>query len=160
MSLNWTKTSALRSVICNAVLDMDLPDEAMRLLNDRTATTTLATTALDGTISLISIRGVKAPEANIIVLAQPGGAQIDRELMRHMETSSLVSILCVSTSGEREIAYQVICSVIEFQTAGPLYEKFLDELRARTVDLKGVWVLKPADVLDRSFSLGTETRAM
>jgi len=139
---------------------MDLPDEAMRLLNDRTATTTLATTALDGTISLVSIRGVKAPEANIIVLAQPGRAQIDQELMRHIENSSLVSILCVSTSGEREIAYQVICSVIEFQTAGPLYEKFLDELRVRTVDLKGVWVLEPADVLERFFSLGTETQAM
>ena len=138
---------------------MDLPDEAMRLLNDRTATTTLATTALDGTISLVSIRGVKAPEADIIVLAQPGEAQIDQELMRHMETRSLVSILCVSTSGEREIAYQVIGSVIEFQTAGPLYEKFLDELRARTVDLKGVWVLEPADVLDRSSNLGTETQA-
>ena len=134
---------------------MDLPDEAMRLLNDRTATTTLATTALDGTISLVSIRGVKAPEANIIVLAQSGGAQIDQELMRHMENSSLVSILCVSTSGEREIAYQVICSVIEFQTAGPLYEKFLDELQARTVDLKGVWVLEPADVLDRPSNLST-----
>jgi len=133
-----------------ALLDMDLPDEAMRLLNDRSATVTLATTALDGTISLVRIRGVKAPEAHIIVLAQPGGAQIDQELMRHMETSSVVSILCALTRGERVIAYQVICSVKEFQTAGPLYEKFLDELRARTVDLKGVWIFEPADVLDRS----------
>ena len=129
---------------------MDLPDKVMRLLNDRSATVTLATTALDGTISLVRIQGVKAPEANTIVLAQPGRAQVDQELMRHMETNSLVSILCALTSGEREIAYQVICSVIEFQTAGPLYEKFLDELRARTVDLNGVWVLEPADVLDRS----------
>lgn len=137
---------------------MDLPDEAVRLLNDRSAVKTLATTALDGTVSLVNIRGVNAPERNIIVLAQPGGAQIDQELMRHMETSSLVSILCVSISGEREIAYQVICSVTEFQTAGPLYEKFLDELRARTVDLKGVWVLEPADVVDRSFSFDAETR--
>ena len=137
---------------------MDLPDETMQLLNDRSATVTLATTALDGTISLVRIRGVKAPEANILVLALLEGAQIDQELMRHMETSSLVSILCALTSGEREIAYQVICSVIEFQTAGPLYEKFLDELRARTVDLKGVWVLEPVDVLDRSFSLDAETR--
>jgi hypothetical protein len=139
---------------------MDLPDEAVRLLNDRSATKTLATTALDGTVSLLNIRDVKAPEPNIIVLAQPGGAQLDQELLRHMETSSLVSLLCVSASGEREIAYQVICSVIEFQTAGPLYEKFLDELRARTVDLTGVWVLEPVDAVDRSFSLGTGTRAM
>ena len=150
----------MRSVMRKTVLDMDLPDQAVRLLNDRSAAKTLATTAPDGTVNLLNIRGVKAPERNIIVLAQPGGAQIDQELMRHMETSSLVSILCVSTSGEREIAYQVICSVKEFQTAGPLYEKFIDELRARTVDLKGVWVLEPVDVVDRSFSFDAETRTM
>ncbi|MGA3199446.1 MAG: hypothetical protein ABSD89_08580 [Halobacteriota archaeon] len=140
---------------------MDLPDEAVRLLNDRSAVKTLATTAFDGTVSLVNIRGVKAPEPNIIVLAQPGGAQFDQELLRHMETSTLVSILCVSASREREIAYQIICSVTEFQTAGPLYEKFLDELRARTVDLKGVWVLEPADVVDRSFfNFDAETRTI
>jgi len=138
---------------------MDLPDDVMRLLNDRSAVKALATTALDGTISLLNIRGAKAPEPNIIVLAQPAEAQIDKELMRHMETSSLVSILCVSARGERDIAYQVICSVIEFQSAGPLYEKFLDELRARTVDLKGVWVLEPVDVVNRSSSLGAGSRA-
>jgi len=59
---------------------MDLPDEAVRLLNDRSAVKTLATTALDGTVSLVNIRGVNAPERNIIVLAQPGGVQIDRSL--------------------------------------------------------------------------------
>jgi hypothetical protein len=150
----------MRSVMCKTILDMDLPDEAVRLLNDRNAVKTLATTAPDGTVSLVNIRGVKAPERNIIVLAQPGGAHIDQELMRHMETNSLVSILCVSISGDREIAYQVICSVAELQTAGPLYEKFLDELRARTVDLKGIWVLEPTDVVDRSFSFDAETRTM
>ena len=134
---------------------MDLPDEPVRLLNDRSAAKTLATTALDGTVNLLNIRDVKAPEPNIIVLAQPGEAEIDQELWRHLATSGLVSILCVLVSGKREIAYQVICSVREFQTAGPLYEKFLDELRARTVDLKGVWVLEPVDVVDRSFSLAT-----
>ena len=138
---------------------MDLPDNVMGVLNDRRAAKTLATTALDGTTSLVTIQGVKAPEPNIVVLAQPGGRQIEQDLMRHMETSSLVSILCVSMNGESEIAYQIICSVKEFQTAGPLYEKFLDELRARTVDLKGVWVLEPADVVDRSYGLSARTQA-
>lgn len=139
---------------------MDLPDDVMGLLNDRDAVKTLATIADDGTTSLVAVKAVRAPEPNVIVLAQTAAKQLDGELLRHMDTGSLVSILCVSARGELQVAYQIICSVREFQTAGPLYEKFLDELRARTVDLKGVWVLEPVDVVDRSASLGTGTRAM
>jgi hypothetical protein len=133
---------------------VDLPDDVMGLLNDRDAFKTLATIADDGTTSLVAVKAVRAPEPNVIVLAQTAAKQLDSELLRHMDTGSLVSILCVSARGEREVAYQILCSVREFQTAGPLYEKFLDELRARTVDLTGVWVLDPVDIVDRSASFG------
>ena len=139
---------------------MDLPDDVMALLNDRDAVKTLATIAEDGTTSLVAVKAVRAPEPNVIVLAQTAAKQLDSELLRHMDTGSLVSILCVSTRGELQAAYQIICSVKEFQTTGPLYEKFLDELRARTIDLNGAWVLEPVDVVDRSASLGPETRAI
>ena len=138
---------------------MDLPDDVMALLNDRDAVKTLATIAEDGSTSLVAVKAVKAPEPSIIVLAQTVAKQLDSELLRHMDTGSLVSILCVSARGELEVAYQIICSVKEFQTAGPLYEKFLDELRARTVDLDGAWVLEPVDVIDRSASFGPGSRA-
>ncbi|HYA33792.1 MAG TPA: hypothetical protein VEG65_07365 [Candidatus Bathyarchaeia archaeon] len=131
---------------------MDLPSEAMRLLNDRNTTVTLATTAHDGTVNVATIRAFKAPEPNIIVLAQPGGTQIDNELSQHLKTGRLVSLLCVLTGGQRETAYELICSVKEFQTAGPLYEKFLDALRVRSIDLNGAWILVPVDVIDRSSS--------
>ena len=139
---------------------MDLPDDVMGLLNDHDAVKTLATVADNGTTSLVAVKAVRAPEPNVIVLALAAAKQLDSELLRHMDTGSLVSILCVSARGELQIAYQIICSVREFQTAGPLYEKFLDELRARYVDLDGVWVLEPVDVVDRSASLGAGTRAM
>jgi hypothetical protein len=129
---------------------MDLLDNAMRLLNDRTATIMLATASRGGTINLTTILAVKAPEQNVILLAQPRGTQIEEELLHNLETGSLISVLCASASAQRETAYQVICSVKEFQTTGPLYEKFIDVLRMRTVDLKGVWVLEPVDVIDRS----------
>jgi len=138
---------------------MDLPDDVMELLNDRDAVKTLATIAHDGTTSLAAVKAIRAPEPNVIVFAQTAAKQLDSELLRHMDNGSLVSILCVSARGELQVAYQIICSVREFQTAGPLYEKFLDELRARYVDLDGVWVLNPVDVVDRSVSFDPGTRA-
>ena len=138
---------------------MDLPDDVMELLNNREAVKTLATIADDGTTSLVAVKAVKAPEPNVIVLAQVMAKQLYSELLHHMETGSLVSILCISARGERQVEYQIICSVREFQTAGPLYEKFLDELRARYVDLDGVWVLDPVDIVDRSASFGPGSRA-
>ncbi|MGA3359313.1 MAG: hypothetical protein ABSC87_03780 [Halobacteriota archaeon] len=138
---------------------MDLPDDVMALLNDRDAVKTLATIAENGSTSLVAVKAVRAPEPSIIVFAQTVAKQLDSELLRHMDTGSLVSILCVSERGELQIAYQIICSVKEFQTTGPLYEKFLDELRARTVDLDGAWVLEPVDVIDRSASFGPGSRA-
>lgn len=134
---------------------MDLPDDAIGLLNDHDTVKTLATIADDGTMSLVAIKAVRAPEPNVVVLAQVMAKQLYSELLRHMDTGSLMSILCLSARGERQVAYQIICSVREFQTAGPLYEKFLDELRARYVDLDGVWVLDPVDIVDRSASFGS-----
>jgi hypothetical protein len=138
---------------------MDLPDDVMALLNDRDAVKTLATIAEDGSTSLVAVKAIRAPEPSVIVLAQTVTKQLDSDLLHHMDTGSLVSILCVSARGELQVAYQIICSVKEFQTAGPLYEKFLDELRARTVDLDGAWVLEPVDVIDRSARFGPGSRA-
>ena len=129
---------------------MLLPDSIIGLLRDDKTVKTLATVAHDGTTSLTLIKALKAPEPNVLVLAFTDAKRLDQELVHHMEAGSLVSILCSLAKGDREIAFQVACSVREFQTAGPLYDKFLDELRARSVDLEGVWVLDPVDVIDRS----------
>jgi hypothetical protein len=138
---------------------MDLPDNVIRLINDSDTEKTLATVTADGKTSLTNVKEIKAPKRSVIVLGQTDAKQLNRELLNHMDEGSLVSILCVSLNEEQRIAYQIICSVREFQTSGPLYEKFLDELRARYVDLDGVWVLKPVDIVDRSSSFDITTQA-
>jgi hypothetical protein len=138
---------------------MDLPGSVIGLINDSETETTLATVTADGKTSLTNVKDIKAPKPDVIVLGQTDAKQLNRELLNHMDEGSLVSILCVSSKEEPRIAYQIICSVREFQTAGPLYEKFLDELRARYVDLDGVWVLKPADFVDRSSNFDIATLA-
>jgi hypothetical protein len=137
---------------------MLLPDSLVELLRDRNTIKTLATLARDGTTSLVNIKALKAPEPNVIVFALTDARHLDKELVRHMDAGNLVSILCSVAKGDREVAFQIVCSVCEFQTAGPLYDKFLDELQARSVDLEGVWVLRPVEVIDRSTS-DLETQA-
>lgn len=138
---------------------MDLPDIVIGLLNDSDTEKTLVTVAADGKTSLTNVKVIKVPKPSIIVLAQVEAQQLNKELLSHMDEGSLVSILCVSVKAEQRTAYQIVCSVREFQTSGPLYEKFLDELRARYVDLDGVWVLEPVDIVDRSSSFDTEALA-
>jgi hypothetical protein len=137
---------------------MDLPENVMELLNDHDSIKTLTTTADDGTTSVVNLTAVRAPKPNVIELAEIAAKQLNKELLRHMDAGSLVSILCRSAKKENRVAYQIVCNVSEFQTSGPLYEKFLDGLRARYVDLDGVWVLEPVDVVDRSSSFDTGAR--
>jgi hypothetical protein len=138
---------------------MDLPDIVIGLLNDSDTEKTLVTVAAGGKTSLTNVKVIEAPKPSIIVLAQVEAKQLNKELLSHMDEGSLVSILCVSVKAEQRTAYQIVCSVREFQTSGPLYEKFLDELRARYVDLDGVWVLEPVDIVDRSSNFDTEALA-
>jgi nickel-dependent lactate racemase len=129
---------------------MDLPKIVMGLLNDSETEKTLVTVAADGKTSLTNIKSIKLPKPSVIVLAQVAAKQLNEELLAHMNKGRLVSILCVSKKEEQRTAFQIVCSVKEFQTSGPLYEKFLDELRARYLDLEGVWALEPVDIIDRS----------
>jgi hypothetical protein len=134
---------------------MDLPHIVMGLLNDSETKKTLVTVAVDGKTNLTTIKAIKLPKPSVIVLAQVAAKQLNKELLVHMHNGRLVSILCVSVKEEQRTAFQIVCSVKEFQTSGPLYEKFLDELRARYLDLDGVWVLEPVDVVDRSISFNS-----
>jgi nickel-dependent lactate racemase len=129
---------------------MDLPNIVMGLLNDSETEKTLVTVAADGKTSLTNIKSIKLPKPSVIVLAQVAAKQLNEELLAHMNKGRLVSILCVSKKEEQRTAFQIVCSVKEFQTSGPLYEKFLDELRVRYLDLEGVWALEPVDIIDRS----------
>ena|SRR5665647_333718 len=138
---------------------MDLPKIVMDLLNDSETEKTLVTVAADGKTSLTNVKAIKLPKPSVIVLAQVEAKQLNKELLDHMDKGRLVSILCVSEKEEQRIAFQIVCSVMEFQTSGPLYEKFLDELRARYLDLDGVWVLEPVDIVDRSSNFDTEAPA-
>ncbi|MGZ4922453.1 MAG: hypothetical protein ACXV5H_00590 [Halobacteriota archaeon] len=138
---------------------MELPNLIINLLKDGETEKTLVTVAADGKTNLTNIKAIKLPKPSVIVLAQVAAKQLNKELFAHMDNGRLVSILCVSMKEEQRTAFQIVCRVREFQTSGPLYEKFLDDLRARYVDLDGVWVLEPIDIVNRSSNVNSGAQA-
>jgi hypothetical protein len=76
--------------------------------------------------------------------------EADKNLIQAMTSGALISVLLATTIKKSLKAYQVRCTVKEFQTTGPLYDKFLDQLKTRSADLEGVWILEPIEVIDRT----------
>ncbi|MGZ4907075.1 MAG: hypothetical protein ACXV5F_00240 [Halobacteriota archaeon] len=104
----------------------------------------------DGNLDLVPLATVKAPKPDLILLPQNTERQIQDDITAAMEQGQIVSILCLERLHEEGRAYQLTCAVREYQTTGPLYEKFIDELRVSYAGLQGVWILEPLSVKERS----------
>ncbi len=128
---------------------MDLPLYLLQLLNRSNATAILGVYDRDGNLDLVPLATIKAPRPNLILLPQNTERETRDALTEAMERNQLVSILCLESLQGEGRAYQMTCAVREYQTTGPLYEKFIDELRVSYAGLQGVWILEPVGVKER-----------
>ncbi len=128
---------------------VELSSGVLRLLNSVETTKVLGLYAPDGTLELVPLTIVKASTPDLILLPQTTDNITRDLLMQIMEESNVVSILCLEQQRGEKRAFQLTCVVREYQTAGPLYEKFMDELRVSYSGLKGVWVLQPLRIKER-----------
>jgi exonuclease VII large subunit len=128
---------------------MPLRKEVLELYNDPNAIKILAIASRESGLHVIHINSMMAPDSESIILATVAMKEVNKNLIQAMTSGELVSVFAVATAVEISTAYQISCKVKEFQTAGPLYDKFLDQLKARSEDLEGVWILKPVEVIDR-----------
>ncbi|MGZ4903486.1 MAG: hypothetical protein ACXVIG_00975 [Halobacteriota archaeon] len=129
---------------------MELPIHVLQLLNQSNSTKILGVYDRDGNLDLVPLATVKAPKPDLILLPQNTERQIQDDITAAMEQGQIVSILCLERLHEEGRAYQLTCAVREYQTTGPLYEKFIDELRVSYAGLQGVWILEPLSVKERS----------
>ncbi len=129
---------------------MQLRSEVVDLYNDPRAVKILAFLSKDIELHLICIDSTIAPDANTIILANIAMKEVDKNLIQAMNTGRSVSVLSALTLKNNRKVYQIRCRVKEFQTTGPLYEKFLDHLKVRSEDLTGVWVFEPIEVTDQT----------
>jgi hypothetical protein len=128
---------------------MPLRKEVLELYNDPSAIKILVVVS-DSGLQVIHINSMMAPNPDTIILATVAMKEVNKNLIQAMTSRELVSVFAVGTTVEIATAYQTRCNVKEFQTTGPLYDKFLDQLKARSEDLEGVWILKPVEVIDRT----------
>jgi len=129
---------------------MPLSNDVIGLYNDPNAAKILAISSKENGLHLILVNSMMATDPNTIILANVRMKEADKNLIQAMASGELVSVLSAATIKKTLKAYQVRCTVKEFQTTGPLYDKFLDQLKARSADLEGVWILEPAEVIDRT----------
>ncbi len=128
---------------------MELPENIVQLLNEPSVTKVLGIFTDQRGLCLSPLQLIKVPSADIVLLPQHKDMEMQDSLAAAMASGQIVSILCLSNIHDERQAYQILCAAREYQTAGPLYEKFLDELRVDYSELQGVWVLEPLEVNER-----------
>ncbi len=131
---------------------MELTSYVLELLNRTDTIKILGVYDSRGNLDLLPLTVMKAPTPHIILVPQKVEEETQEQLSSAMEEAQPVSILCLKHLRGEEPAYQITCLVTEYQTTGPLYEKFIDELRVSYEGLQGVWILRPLSVTERYFS--------
>jgi len=129
---------------------MNLPAELLRLLNEPGVGKIIGIYSENGKLEVLPLTSIKAPRPDVILLAQSAEKEANKSLIHRMEIDDSITLLFVATEQGWQRTFRTICKVKEFQTTGPLYEKFLDELRANYAELPGVWVLEPLETTDWS----------
>ena len=129
---------------------MPLRNDVIGLYNDPNAVKILAISFKENGLHVIHVDSMMATDPNTIILANVRMKEANKNLMQAMTSGELVSVLTAAPTKNAQKAYQVRCTVKEFQTTGPLYDKFLDQLKTRSADLEGVWILEPVEVIDRT----------
>ncbi len=128
---------------------MPLRKEVLESYNDPSAIKILAVVSYESGLHLIHVNSMMAPDPETIIFATVAMKEVNKNLIQAMTSGELVSVLAVETVEEISTAYQIRCKVKEFQTSGPLYDKFLDLLKVRSEDLEGAWILNPVEVINR-----------
>lgn len=94
-------------------------------------------------------------DGNLTLLELIESSHTNRNLVRSIWYDRPVSIL-LKGGGNR--AYQIKGVAVKVHVSGPLFQKHYSALRARLgdVDLAGVWVIRPDEVIDQSWTVRQE----
>lgn len=124
----------------------ELPKKVFELLNDPQAIKILASRSGDHKLHTIPLGSLGAVDTKTIILGKILMKETHANLEKAIGSQNLVSVLAVK-GGE---AYQVRCTVKQYVTDGPIFEKLGEALKAKNLPLSGVWLLEPAEIINQS----------
>lgn len=126
---------------------MPIPKEVQDLYNDPAAIKVLATRSGEN-LHVIPLGSLRVLDANTIVCAAIYMQEAHENLRIAAETGARVSTLAVKAGpGGPPQAYQVRCRVKAFVTSGPIFEGMRETIKKMGMEMRGVWILEPLEVL-------------
>jgi hypothetical protein len=127
---------------------VNLPEDVSKIVNDPSAIKVLATKAPDGEIHVIRVGSIFSPEPGTIafgaILMKRTAANLEAMKLKNERPSVLVS------SGTT--SFEIKCSISQYITSGPLFEKMNEELKKMGLQARGVWTLGVKEVWNQSAS--------
>lgn len=134
-------------------MSVQLTEEQIALLNDRDSHKVLATVDESGNPHVVFKQSIHvAEDGNIHYLELLESSRTNHNLVRAIWFDRKVSI--VVKGGDKQ-SFQIKGEPLEVHVTGPLFEKHYVEIQERLgdVDLAGVWVIAPQEVINENFWL-------
>ncbi|NTU52734.1 MAG: hypothetical protein HGA97_03340 [Chlorobiaceae bacterium] len=131
-------------------MNIQLSEELISLFNDATAFKALATIDGESTPNVVTGRLFRiSEEGNILYLEHLESSRTNHNLVGALWFERQVSIAVQGRRGEN---YQIKGRPVKVHITGTLFQKYYIESRAilGEVDLSGVWVIEPTEVIDES----------
>ena len=126
---------------------MPIPKEVQDVYNDPAAIKVLATRSGED-LHVIPLGSLRVIDANTIVCASIHMREAHENLRIAAETGARISTLAVKAGpGGPPQAYQVRCRVKAFVTYGPLFEGMKEAIKKMGMEMRGVGILEPLEVL-------------
>ncbi len=131
-------------------MSIKLTAELIALLNDNETIKVLATTGFDGVPHVVHKQSIHAGEdGNVHLLQVLEHSQSNKNLTHSIWFNRKVAINLRAKDGR---SFQIKGRPIHNHITGPLYQKHYTQFRARRgdVDLAGVWVIEPDEVINET----------
>jgi hypothetical protein len=130
-----------------------LSQEQIAILNDQQTQKVLATVDENGVPHVVFKQSIHvAEDGNIHYLELLESSRSNHNLVRAIWFDRKVSIV---VKGADKQSFQIKGQPIEVHVTGPLFEQHYSGIRHKLgdVDLAGVWVIEPQEVIDENFQI-------
>lgn len=121
---------------------MNIPEQAVKLLNDPDASKVLTTISDDGVLHSIVVGSIMAPDEKTVCAAEV----LMKTTAKNLETNKNIAVLTVKGME----SYLVNATVVERQTEGPLFDKVAEQMKKAGLPMKALWIFEPTAVYDQS----------
>jgi hypothetical protein len=133
---------------------VEIPREAMELLNNDRATKVVATKTPEGDVHAIIVGSISAPDPRTIVFGTLIMHRTSENLKAMREKGELAAVLVAY----KAVSYEIRCRVLEQRFEDKELDRMNKLLELMGLEMSSVWYLEPMEVRDQSASPEAGTR--